>query len=376
MFLRNCWYVAAWDHELDSQKLLARRILDQTVLLYRTSQGLAVALKDQCPHRLVPLSAGRRCDDMIQCGYHGLVFAADGRCVEIPGQAGVPGKPKVPDSMRVPVFPTVRRHALVWIWMGAPEAADPALIPAVPWLDQTGWEMAGGYTHIAADYRLLTDNLLDLSHENYLHEGTIGNEAEETIADYPPVFSLREDQVLSVRREMLDIEPPPFFSMILASKERIDRWQTAIWTAPTVNITDTKAQIAGDKSGLPYLGRVVHLLTPETACATHYFWSLSRNCRLADEALSESLREALKKTFDEDKAMLELQQKALSDSGLSDPNWRLRVDQAPEKARQILASLIQREQDRQPHAIVSGALVDGEGIGQSQVHLSPPQFTA
>ena len=33
MFLKNCWYVAAWDHELIDGKLLARTILEEAVLL-------------------------------------------------------------------------------------------------------------------------------------------------------------------------------------------------------------------------------------------------------------------------------------------------------------------------------------------------------
>ena len=36
MFLMNCWYVAAWDHELIDGKLLARTILDKPV---RALQG-------------------------------------------------------------------------------------------------------------------------------------------------------------------------------------------------------------------------------------------------------------------------------------------------------------------------------------------------
>jgi vanillate O-demethylase monooxygenase subunit len=226
MFLRNCWYVAAWDHELDDERIVARRILNEAVLLYRTSDGKAAALLDRCPHRLAPLSAGRRSQDTIHCGYHGLAFASDGRCVHIPGQRSVPAVAKVK------TYPTSRRHGYVWIWMGAPESADSNLIPDVPWSRLEGWAAADGYTHFAADYRLLTDNLLDLSHETYLHDGTIGNQSSQTIADYPVKVSIVDTQVIRAHREMPNIDPPPFFAMILNTNGRIDRWQTAIWTAP------------------------------------------------------------------------------------------------------------------------------------------------
>src|SRR5579862_5215237 len=157
MFLRNCWYVAARDSELDDRRLVARRILGEPMLFFRTADGTIAAFQDRCPHRLAPLSAGRRIGDRIRCGYHGIEFAADGRCVHIPGQDTVPA------SAGVRTFPALLRHGCAWVWPGDPTKADPALIPDVPWPRLAGWATAEGYTHVAADYRLLTDNLLDLS---------------------------------------------------------------------------------------------------------------------------------------------------------------------------------------------------------------------
>ena len=89
-FLRNCWYVAAWAGELDNDKLVARRILNEPVLLFRSANGYVSAFEDRCPHRLAPLSAGQRIGDTIRCGYHGMVFGPDGVCTHIPGQAKIP----------------------------------------------------------------------------------------------------------------------------------------------------------------------------------------------------------------------------------------------------------------------------------------------
>ena len=95
MFLRNCWYVAAWDHELIDGKLLRRVLLEDPVLLYRGESGKLVALNDRCPHRGALLSQGRMEGDDIRCMYHGIKYDAGGKCVQIPGQDMIPPKLKV-----------------------------------------------------------------------------------------------------------------------------------------------------------------------------------------------------------------------------------------------------------------------------------------
>jgi phenylpropionate dioxygenase-like ring-hydroxylating dioxygenase large terminal subunit len=336
MFLKNCWYVAAWPHELPTEALLSRRILDQPILLYRTSTNEPVALLDRCPHRLVPLSAGARTGDLVRCGYHGMTFAPDGRCVHIPGQS------EVPTNAAATAFPVIERFGLVWIWMGDAAAADPELVPELPWLTLPHWTASSGYTHVAGDYRLLSDNLLDLSHEHYIHQATIGNHDEEAIADYP-VRVVADGNVIIVHRDMPNIAPPPFFKLLADDDSRIDRWQTALWTAPAINITDVGARPVGAAIEKTLVWRVLHLLTPETERSTHYFWSHIRNFRQSDEDLTSDIIGAHQRTFDEDKDMVELQQEQLSDSGLSVPRLALRVDDGPLRARRLLAALIRNE---------------------------------
>lgn len=338
MFLKNSWYVAAWPQELPAEGFLTRRILDQPVLLYRTSANEPAALLDRCPHRLVPLSAGVRMGDTVRCGYHGMTFEPNGRCVHIPGQTEIPSKSSAT------ALPVQERSGLVWIWMGNADAADPELIPDLPWLTLSNWAASCGYTHVAGDYRLLSDNLLDLSHENYIHQGTIGNEEEETIAEFPVRVSV-DDKVIRAHRDMLNIAPPPFFKLLTGGEGRIDRWQTAIWAAPSINMTDVGARPAGQPNGKALVSRVLHLLTPETERSTHYFWAHNRNFRQDDEALTQSIIAAHQRTFDEDKEMVELQQKELDQSGLSVPAFALRVDDAPLRARRILASMIRQESE-------------------------------
>src|ERR1700682_4363837 len=85
----NAWYVIAGVEEI-GEKLLARRVLDTPVVLYRTAAGKAVALLDRCAHRLMPLSLGNRIGDEIQCLYHGIQYDAMGKCTKIPTQNAIP----------------------------------------------------------------------------------------------------------------------------------------------------------------------------------------------------------------------------------------------------------------------------------------------
>ena len=120
-YVRNAWYVAAWEQDLPADQPTAITIIDQPIVLWRAGDQLA-AFEDRCVHRMAPLSLGRCEGARLRCMYHGLLFDAQGRCVEIPGQDTIPA------IARVRTFPAVSRHSWVWVWMGDPALADEALI--------------------------------------------------------------------------------------------------------------------------------------------------------------------------------------------------------------------------------------------------------
>jgi phenylpropionate dioxygenase-like ring-hydroxylating dioxygenase large terminal subunit len=199
MWMRDCWQAIAYAAEIESVPL-ARTVINEPVVLFRTQSGEAVALADRCPHRLAPLSLGRVIGDQLQCRYHGLCFDRDGMCVRVPGQDSVPTRARVRN------YPLVERHRYAWIWMGDAERADPESIPALGWMDDPAWAIVTGYHHFGANYQLVNDNLLDLSHESFVHEETIGN---ESVAESPAFVSL-DGEMIRVHRDMLNIEAPPF----------------------------------------------------------------------------------------------------------------------------------------------------------------------
>src|SRR6218665_1966719 len=120
MFVKNCWYVAAWSHEVGAEGFLSRTIINVPLVIWRTAQGEVVALDDRCCHRGAPLSKGRREGDSVRCMYHGLRFDASGQCVEAPAQA------RMPPTLKVRGYPIVERHSWIWVWMGDPARADEA----------------------------------------------------------------------------------------------------------------------------------------------------------------------------------------------------------------------------------------------------------
>ena len=345
MWMLNAWQVAAFADEV-GDALLARRLCDRPVVLYRRANGTLVALTDRCPHRLLPLSAGSRVGDEIQCGYHGMRFASDGVCTMVPGQELIPAAAKVQS------YPLVERYNLVWIWLGNASVADPALVPDCHWMDSPGWVPSVGYHHMDANYRLVTDNLLDLSHESYIHEHTIGNDQSESIATYAVRTTQEGKRLVRAHREMPAIKPPPMFKPMVNGAERIDRWQSAVYMPPGIHMTNVGVYPVGTPREDAAMQRVLHLLTPETATSTHYFWALCRNFLRDDAGMTERLQLAVVHTFNEDKHILELQQRSILECpDLQVPNVAIRVDAAPMQGRRMLAGFIEREQV-DPKAVV------------------------
>lgn len=333
-FILNAWYVAAWPHEVKSDALLGRVICSQGIVLWRAEDGKVQALEDRCCHREMPLSLGCLEKGTIRCGYHGLRFAGDGSCAEIPGQE------TVPSSVRVRAYPVVEQHGWIWIWPGEPRAADPALIPDIlrPNLDPD-WTSVGGTTHTKCNYQLVVDNLLDLTHETYVHPTSLGSNA---VVNNPIRTRIVDDKVVS-SRQMAHEDPGPFWGEALRSvtgyEGPCDRWQTVNFTAPSSLGLDVGVAPAGtgafegDRSkGVSAWN--LNAITPETENTTWYFWALARNFQRDDEALSEQLRGRVANIFEEDRVAMEAVQTVI-DRGQSQPFVNLRTDAGGVAARRI-----------------------------------------
>jgi phenylpropionate dioxygenase-like ring-hydroxylating dioxygenase large terminal subunit len=131
-FLCNQWYTAATSAELGA-KPLARTICNEPLVIFRAQDGAVAVLTDRCPHRKAPLSCGEVVGNDIQCGYHGIRFAADGACTHVPGNVPI-GR-----NFRARCFPAREIHGLIFVWLGEPSLADPALIPDFSENVKPGW---------------------------------------------------------------------------------------------------------------------------------------------------------------------------------------------------------------------------------------------
>lgn len=318
MFLKNCWYVAAWDYELIDGKLLARTLLDEPVLLYKGESGQVVALEDRCCHRAAPLSMGRREGDCVRCMYHGLKFDSAGKCIQIPGQDMIPPK------LGVRSYPVVARDQLVWIWMGDPAKADPADIIDFPYLRDPRWKGIPDYLHYKANYLFIVDNLSDFAHLAFVHTNTLGG-SEEYAYVTKPVAIERLPRGFRVERWHMDSAPPPFHAKVIPNKhDKVDRRNIGHMHIPGIFFLETLFSPAGTGAREGNLQgakqyRNCQFMTPETRSTTHFFWSYLNDFEEGDANVSRSLHASLIEGFMEDKALIEAQQRVLD----NDPQFKM-----------------------------------------------------
>jgi phenylpropionate dioxygenase-like ring-hydroxylating dioxygenase large terminal subunit len=339
-WVRNAWYVAAWDYEVDSQPI-ARTLLDVPVMLYRKLDGKVVAMRDACPHRMLPLSMGIKEGDSIRCKYHGLKLGPDGVAQEMPLKSESVNK-----RVCTEVYPVIEQHRFVWIWLGDRDAADPALVPDLWPCSADGWAFEGGHYPIACDYRLVIDNLMDLTHETYVHAGSIGQaELLET-----PMETSTTDTRVFVKRWIPDIDPPPFWKGALGKEGRVDRWQICEFVPPSAVIIDVGVAPIGsgatlEKHDSGVRGYVIDVMTPQDEGHTHYFWGMARNFAVDDMGFGARLKAQQAGVFAEDVEILEAQQRSIT-AHRERKLQACAIDQGGVRARQMIERLRALEGDK------------------------------
>jgi vanillate monooxygenase len=348
-FITNAWYVVAWPHEIATDKFLARTICNEAMVLWRNQDGTISALEDRCCHREMPLAKGWLENGTIRCSYHGLRFGPDGRCVEFPGQE------RIPPSARVRQFPVVERYGWVWAWPGDPLKADRNLIPEIfARNDHPDWAATGGTTYVRGNYQLISDNLLDLTHESYVHATSLGNDA----VVHNPMETKVDGERVTVTRWMLNHEPAPFWKAAIKGARNYDgpcdRWQIINFLPPANIVLDVGVAPTGtgapegDRSkGVP--GCNLNAITPETETTTWYFWAFSRQFQRDDAELSKKLASRVAQIFEEDREAIEAVQGVMNRKP-GRPWVNLRIDAGNVAARRIVERKIAEEGSTAPQA--------------------------
>lgn len=306
----NAWYVACTPDEIDG-KPLGRQICGERMVFFRAGDGKVSGLEDFCPHRGAPLSLGFVKEGSLVCGYHGLAMGCDGRTTGMPNQR-VKGFPPIR------TFPVIERYGFIWVWPGNPEHADVAKLRHLEWAESDEWAYGGGLYHVNCDYRLMIDNLMDLTHETYVHGSSIGQkEIDET-----PVKTRVEGDEVVTSRYIDGITAPPFWQMALRGAGlpdtgTVDRWQICHFSLPSSVHIEVGVAPEGnggydaDNASKVY-GMVIDFMTPETESSHWYFWGMARRFAVTDETLTETIREGQGKIFAEDMEILHRQQDNLN----------------------------------------------------------------
>lgn len=302
----NEWYVAAFKNEI-GRSLLARKILNKRVVMYRTLQGIPVALEDRCAHRSFPLSKGRLDGDEIICGYHGLKYNTSGDLVDIPSQK------QCPHGIGIQTYKLVEKDPLIWIWLGDPNLADESKIPHLPWLGNEKWACTLGYFFHPGNYVSMHENLMDLTHLTFLHANTIGT---PDYASAPYKTELKEGHYKLIR-EVVPTTLSPVWGQTtgLANINTAARIATSEFLSPglhqvSVSFYDSALDESTRKT---FKIRTAHILTPETNHTMHYFIVHGRDFALDDEHIEAFMHEQLFAAFQEDVEALSALEEVLDD---------------------------------------------------------------
>ncbi|HSW19590.1 MAG TPA: aromatic ring-hydroxylating dioxygenase subunit alpha [Ramlibacter sp.] len=361
-FLRNAWYAALWSERLIPGELAACTILNEPLVLFRREDGGVAVLRDICPHKFAPLHLGKLLPgDRLQCGYHGLVFDASGACSHNPH-----GEGRIPASCKAKTFDVVERHSMIWIWMGD-QAADPSQIPDYSFLDEgSGYDICRrDFIRVRANYRLVADNLLDLSHSPYLHDGVIGG--PETV--WADIRVEQDGNTVRVQRPKFNVRPTGLLDRIYRKDgQPVDIWSVQRWTPPCYLLNDSGAYPPGGsrKDGAGVLG--AHLLTPETDGTTLYHFAAARQGVITDasenqEEFKNWLSDARRHAFQhQDEPMVEAQSQMMrSHPEATARPVLLEIDAGPVRCNRILDQLIRAEDARRtiPIAEVKAQPVTG-----------------
>ncbi|MBU6208133.1 MAG: Rieske 2Fe-2S domain-containing protein, partial [Alphaproteobacteria bacterium] len=328
---------AGWSEEMGDAPL-ARRIANVPRVFFRTTDGAVKALQDRCPHRFAPLSMGKIAGDALQCPYHGLTFDGAGQCVRNFFSD------KIPAGAQVQSWACIERDGIIWMWNGDPQSADPTKIHDFEVVrDAPGRKVLRGYTHMNAPYEFATDNLMDLSHIEFVHQGTFAGDGVIFAGKHSVID---EGDTLHSNWWMEKVPAPIAAKPPYADGQIVDHWLDMRWNAPASMKLDIGATLPGKPREEGYqVGGQAHIVTPESETTSHYFTANTRTHAIDDVGMDAFLTNLFNTAFnEEDKPVIEA---SFANMG-TDDFWAamplsLGVDQGGTRARRKIEALLKAE---------------------------------
>ncbi len=340
-FVTNAWYVAGMAPEFETNQLHGMVIAKKPIVIWRTDEGKVVAFDDRCVHKRMPLSCGKiLANGTLECAYHGFTYDGNGKCVAIPSQMDVP----IPSRAKLKPFPVIEQDGVVWVWPGDPDKMGKARPPRTPEFVSEEWD---NYTcppiHVPANYLLLIENLLDITHFYPLHDGNIGDLANIKI---PIEFIEQEvdgNPSLKTVRDVKNYKHPPFL-VDWFGYDVVDRIHTHQMSNPGLTRVRLRCAPPGQLDTAAERGYILHHShTPIDEVSHIWRWTITvpKGQKGIDPAKTtmELMKEMFPIVVDQDRWALERQQKmfAFAEDGYSEVH--LRSDKSILIVRKILHAL-------------------------------------
>ena len=248
----------------------------------------------------------------------------------------------------------VERYHWIWIWMGDPALADPAKITDFHWLDDPNWGAKPSYLHVEANWQLVVDNLLDLTHLAFVHETTIGNMA---LVEHAAVKVQRAHD--NVRGHALDHRPAGAADLREGRQVHRQRRPLADHRLRAAGVPAARRGRDADRhrrAGRPPRQRHRHAQSQRHHAGdrdhSHYFWGQAHDFDVKNPEMTEKVFQQIQTAFLEDVAVFTAQQRSITQRPDA-PQVDINADAGGIQARRIVDRLYQEEQAAAAHVVAA-----------------------
>lgn len=246
-------------------------------------------------------------------------------------------------------YAVLERHGLVWLWLGDAQNADESKLPDYSAIDEARCFASRRYLSVKANYQLETDNIMDLSHIQFLHPSTLGSSAvkdgvTKVEQDGHTVYSRRfisGERISGFLEQTFGVPPGSL----------VDRWLDVRWAPPASMLLTVTIGVSGRPRSEARTILIPHIFTPATESSTHYWFASCFDRQLypdGDSRAEQHVTGLMRPFVDEDLPMLEAQQSVIGDKDF----WSLKpvllpTDAAAVRARRLHDDLLKREREAQ-----------------------------
>jgi phenylpropionate dioxygenase-like ring-hydroxylating dioxygenase large terminal subunit len=342
-FLHNAWYPVAFSSDIAvGASPFARTLLERPLVFFREQAGALRVLEDRCPHRFAPLSKGSVAGGRLTCPYHGLQFDGTGRCVHNPH-----GNGEIPKAAVVASLPVTEQNGVVWVWPGNPAQAQEGLLPDLGEIHpKNEGSTFTAYLRSEVDYEIVVDNLLDLTHADFLHPGLLSTKGA-ILACHPQVEELSDRCVrLTLDLPLREYPAIPTFAPFMPRPldPAATRFQIT-WHAPCIIDIVVHTSQEGPHGMVTHSIQGAQLLAPEAAHSTHYHVVGSRTMDADDPSITAMVRMGALHAFaQEDGPMLKAVSERLGEQRYADlQSVLLSSDAGAVRARRAFNRLLAHE---------------------------------